>query len=152
MIIIHAPFSFRAQAATVIAVTVGLTALTVPAGAVLLGDERWRDLGLITLSSAVVRIALSAVLLVDGGLLSALVAVVGGTAFGTMLMLLAVRAVPRATRWPRNALRNLTIGGVSALGLAVLLSLELGGGAQPARRRRGGVLRWRRHRSARHSS
>ena len=121
---VEASAKFELQASIALGLAVVAMAVAVPSRAVLLGSERWRDLALIGIVSALVRLVGTAAV-PDAERFHTVLAVVALGEFVSAGLAIAVtRDVPRIDGWPRRTARQLRIGTAATAGLASLLLLS----------------------------
>lgn len=134
LLLIDSTASFEVPAAVSIGLSMAALTVAVAPRAVLLGEERWRELALISVVASLVRFAVTGLPLTGGGLGAALAGVVVGDIVAAAAALTVTRRTPRATTWPAGAGRHLRIAAMSAVGLTLIVTLSsvwLGRGSEP---------------------
>jgi hypothetical protein len=120
---VDAPVGFELQLAVGCGLAVAAMVAAVPSRAILLGAERWRDLGLIGLVAMVPRLGVTLLSIDESSLWSILAAVVAAEIVATTLLITATHRTERVHPWPHGALRHLVNGMSGSIGLGLLLVL-----------------------------
>lgn len=129
VIFIDSSQTFELQAALSVGVAVCASAASIPSRAILLGEERWRDLAVVAVSGASIRLVITASTLAGGGLLTSLAGIVVGEIGGAAVAVWMTSRSERVGQWPTDSWRHFRIGSAAATGLmvvVVLSSLSLG--------------------------
>jgi hypothetical protein len=124
LILIESSPAFEAKAAIAIGFAVGSTVLSIPSRSVLLGEERWRDLALVGVSSAGCRLAVTAGAASTDRIDAVLGGLVLGEIVGALIAVTIARDAQRVDRWPTAMARHLRIGALASAGLMLVISLS----------------------------
>ena len=124
MVFVDSDLTFELEAGVAVGVTIGCIVGSVPGRSVLMGDERWRDYGLISIATALSRLALTAGVAGHASFLRVIAAVVLSEAVGTFLTVMATRHEPRVRAWPSGSGRRLRIGAAASAGMVLVLVLS----------------------------